>query len=180
MNKWIWLLLIAILVLGVLFWSRPRAELLQRGAAAPDFTLPDSRGELRSLAEFQGAWLLLYFYPKDDTPGCTTEACAFRDGYVELRQRGVQVVGISTDDSHSHQAFAKKHQLPFPLLSDVDGRTAERYGALWSLGPVRLAKRHSFLIDASGNIARIYRSVDPDTHYSEVLDDLTRAIETQH
>lgn len=179
MNKWIWLISIAILLLGVLFWSRPRAELLQRGAAAPDFTLPDSRGKLRSLAEFQGGWLLLYFYPKDDTPGCTTEACAFRDGYVELRQRGVQVVGVSTDDSTSHRAFAKKYQLPFPLLSDVDGRTAERYGALWSLGPVRFSKRHSFLIDASGNIARIYRSVDPDTHYTQVLNDLTQAIEAQ-
>lgn len=179
MNKWVWLALIAILLLAILFWSRPRAELLQRGAAAPDFTLPDSSGELRSLAQFQGAWLLLYFYPKDDTPGCTKEACAFRDGYVELRQRGVQVVGVNTDDSTSHQAFAKKYQLPFPLLSDVDGKTAERYGALWSLGPVRIAKRHSFLIDAAGNIVRIYRSVDPDTHYRQVLDDLTRAIGTQ-
>jgi len=118
--------------------------------------------------------VVLYFYPKDDTPGCTTEACAFRDGYVELRQRGVQVVGVSTDDSNSHQAFAKKHKLPFPLLSDVDGRTAERYGALWALGPIRLAKRHSFLIDAAGNIARIYRSVDPDNHFRQVLDELTR------
>lgn len=179
MNKWLWLAVIAVTVLGILFWSRPRAELLQRGAPAPDFALPDASGAIRSLTDFRGSWLLLYFYPKDDTPGCTKEACAFRDGYQELRQQGVQVVGVSTDDSASHQLFADKHQLPFPLLSDADGKTAERYGALWSLGPLRIAKRHSFLIDRAGNITHIYRSVDPDSHYRQVLDDLAKATDNQ-
>jgi peroxiredoxin Q/BCP len=178
-NKWLWLAVIAVAVLGIFFWSRPRADVLQPGVAAPDFDLPDARGEIRRLTDYRGSWLLLYFYPKDDTPGCTKEACAFRDGYTELRQRGVQVVGVSTDDSASHQQFATKHNLPFPLLSDVDGEIAGRYGALWSFGPIRIAKRHSFLIDASGNINQIYRNVDPDNHYRQVLEDLAKVKDTQ-
>lgn len=179
MNKGVWLSLIAVAVLGGLLWlrSQPRAETLKPGEPAPDFVLPDAQGDLRHLADFRGGWLLLYFYPRDDTPGCTKEACAFRDGYLELRQLGVQVVGISTDDSASHRAFTDKHRLPFPLLSDEDGAVAGRYGALWSFGPIRFAKRHSFLIDAAGNIAQIYRSVDSDTHYRQVLEDLTKVVD---
>jgi len=170
------LVLMSLTVLVGLFWSRDhvRAEDLLVGAAAPEFSLSDAAGQQRQLKDFRGEWLLLYFYPKDDTPGCTQEACAFRDGYQELRRRGVQVVGVSLDDAASHQAFANKHRLPFPLLSDTDGYVAERYGALWSLGPIRFSRRHSFLIDAEGRIAEIYRSVDPDTHYRQVLDDLDR------
>ena len=176
MKYSLWLSLsVAALVFG-LFWPRSQvlAEELKIGAPAPDFTLPDARGQQRRLTDFNGEWLLLYFYPKDDTPGCTKEACTFRDGYQELRRRGVQVVGVSVDDSTSHQAFAQKYNLPFPLLSDSDGQVAKRYGAFWSLGPIHFAKRHSFLIDVQGRIARIYRSVDPDTHYRQVLDDLER------
>lgn len=166
--------LLAVVVGVGLYLARnnAQAEDLVPGAPAPGFNLPDANGQSRSLDSFRGEWLLLYFYPKDDTPGCTTEACAFRDGYLELRRRGVQVVGVSLDDAASHRAFADKHSLPFPLLSDSDGQVAQAYGALWSLGPIRFAKRHSFLLDAQGNIARIYRSVDPDTHYRQVLDDL--------
>lgn len=176
MSKGLWLALIAAALMGGLLWSRgqARAEDLIPGAAAPDFALPDARGGLRRLADFRGEWLLLYFYPKDATPGCTKEACAFRDGYQELRQRGVQVVGVSMDDAASHAAFTEQHRLPFPLLSDSDGQVAARYGTLWSLGPIRFTKRHSFLIDAQGRIVQIYRSVDPDTHYRQVLEDLVR------
>lgn len=176
MSRWLWITLITVALglLGSLLWSRsqPRAETLKIGAPAPDFALADAQGSLRHLSDFRGAWLLLYFYPKDASPICTKEACVFRDGYSELRRRGVQVVGISTDDSTSHRDFAEKYRLPFPLLSDRTGRVAESYGALWSLGPLRFARRHSFLIDASGNISHIYRSVDADTHYRQVLDDL--------
>jgi len=107
------------------------------------------------------------------------EACAFRDGYQELRRRGVQVMGVSLDDTASHQAFANKHRLPFPLLSDTDGQVAKRYGALWSLGPIKYAKRHSFLIDAQGRIVQIYRSVDPDIHFRQVLEDLEKVAVTK-
>ncbi len=170
------LALVSVTLLVGLLWARGhvRAEELLAGAAAPEFSLPDAAGQQRQLEDFRGEWLLLYFYPKDDTPGCTKEACAFRDGYQELRRRGVQVVGVSLDNMASHRAFANKHRLPFPLLSDSGGHVAERYGALWSFGPVRFSRRHSFLIDPQGRIAEIYRSVDPDSHYHQVLDDLNR------
>lgn len=179
MSKWLWLAVPVLLLLGSVLWSRaqPRADTLQPGMQAPDFTLPDAQGVQRRLADYRGEWLLLYFYPKADTPGCTKEACAFRDGYLELRRRGVQVVGISVDKPAAQQAFATKYRLPFPLLSDAEGATARAYGSLWSLGPLRYARRHSFLIDAQGRIARIYRSVDVDTHYRQVLEDLAGASE---
>ncbi|MFN2309922.1 MAG: peroxiredoxin [Gammaproteobacteria bacterium] len=177
MNKGLWWFLLAALVVTGVLWTRAqaRADSLVVGAPAPDFALPDARGDLRQLADFRGEWLLLYFYPKDDTPGCTTQACAYRDGYQELRARGLQVVGVSMDDGTSHQAFAEKYRLPFPLLSDRTGEIAKRYGALWSFGPLRFARRHGFLIDAEGQIVRIYRQVDPETHYRQVLEDLTQA-----
>lgn len=181
MSKALWLTLIAAVVLAGLLWTRAqaRADSLAVGQPAPDFELPDAQGAAHALADFRGEWLLLYFYPKDDTPGCTRQACAFRDGYRELRARGVQVVGVSLDDGASHRAFAEKHRLPFPLLSDDGGAVAERYAALWSLGPVRIARRHSFLIDPQGRLARIYRKVDVDTHYRQVLDDLTEVQNAQ-
>lgn len=177
MSKALWWLLLAAVLVGGLLWARAqaRADTLAPGMPAPDFALPDARGEQRALADFRGEWLLLYFYPKDDTPGCTKQACAFRDGYQELRARGVQVVGVSLDDGESHRAFAEKHRLPFPLLSDRTGEVAASYGALWSLGPLRLTRRHSFLIDPQGRLARIYRDVDVDSHYRQVQDDLTEA-----
>lgn len=174
LNTWAWLVVAVVAVLAAMFVLRPAAAetALTVGAPAPDFALPDAHGQERRLADFRGEWLLLYFYPKDDTPGCTREACAFRDGYAELRARGVQVVGVSLDDAASHRAFAQKYRLPFPLLSDAGGTVAQRYGALWSLGPVRFAKRHSVLIDPQGRVARLYRDVDVDRHFREVLDAL--------
>lgn len=175
MSKWLWLAVPVALLLAAVFWSRgqARADALRPGMPAPDFALQDAQGATRALADFRGEWLLLYFYPKADTPVCTTEACAFRDGYLELRRLKVQVVGISVDTPAALQDFRDKYRLPFPLLSDASGNTAESYGSLWSLGPLRFARRHSFLIDAQGRIARIYRNVDADTHYRQVLDDLT-------
>jgi thioredoxin-dependent peroxiredoxin len=146
------------------------------GTRAPDFTLRDQQGEVRKLADFRGKWLVLYFYPKDDSPGCTTEACSFRDGQALISGLGAQVVGVSIDDSSSHRAFADKHQLPFPLLADVDGTVAARYGALSDWKLVKFAKRETFLIDPQGVVRKAYSKVDPDTHAAQVLSDLRALI----
>jgi len=145
---------------------------LQAGQPAPDFELPDQQGRLRKLGEWRGKWLVLYFYPKDDTPGCTTEACNFRDDWLRLQALGAEVVGISVDTSASHQAFAQKFKLPFPLLADDKAEVAARYGALSDWRLIRFAKRHTFVIDPQGRIAKVYRSVDTSKHSSEILADL--------
>jgi peroxiredoxin Q/BCP len=142
------------------------------GAKAPPFNLPDSNQTLHSLSDFKGAWLVLYFYPKDDTPGCTKEACHFRDDSSALEKLGAKVVGISVDNSDSHEDFVKKYRLPFPLLSDIDGAVAERYGALTHLGVLKFAKRHTFIIDPNGLMAKVYRAVDANQHSQTVLNDL--------
>lgn len=153
--------------------SGARAAELAVGAAAPDFRLTDQSGKAHSLADYRGRWVVLYFYPKDDTPGCTTEACAFRDDVRQLKQMQVSLLGISLDSVDSHRKFADKYGLPFPLLADTDGSAARDYGALFSLGPLRYARRHSFIVDPQGRIARIYRSVSPGGHSDEVIRDLT-------
>lgn len=142
------------------------------GSAAPDFTLPDAQSKPHSLADYAGSWLVLYFYPKDDTPGCTKEACSFRDDLFQLEKLGAKVVGVSVDDTESHAQFARKYSLPFPLLSDKDGKVADQYGALMNLGVIKKAKRYTFLIDPQGKIAKVYLSVDTSRHSQEIIDDL--------
>jgi peroxiredoxin Q/BCP len=144
------------------------------GQAAPAFRLPDQDGNNRSLADYQGKWVVLYFYPKDDTPGCTQEACLFRDDLHKLTRLGAQVIGISVDDSASHAEFARKYHLPFPLLADKNGAVADSYGALMNLGLVKFARRYTFLIDPQGKIARNYLKVDTSRHSGEIIEDLTR------
>ncbi len=142
------------------------------GSPAPDFSLVDQNGEARTLANYRQRWVVLYFYPKDDTPGCTTEACKFRDDYAAVQRLDADILGVSIDSRESHAAFSKKYNLPFPLLADPDGAVAKRYGALWGVWPLKFARRHTFLIDPQGRIARIYREVDPKTHSREVIADL--------
>ncbi|RRQ19890.1 peroxiredoxin [Guyparkeria sp. SCN-R1] len=142
------------------------------GEPAPAFTLPDQEGAPRSLADYRGDWVVLYFYPKDDTPGCTTEACSFRDNINRLIAQDAAVLGVSMDDVASHAAFAAKYELPFPLLADPDGEVVERYGALSDFLVVKFAKRQTFIIDPDGKIVKIYRKVDPDEHVRDVLADL--------
>ena len=149
------------------------------GSIAPGFSLPDQTGTLRSLEEFRGNWLLLYFYPRDDTPGCTTEACQFRDHTTVLNALGVKVVGISLDDQASHAAFAKKHKLPFALLADSDGSVSASYDALRDLWVMKMAKRYSFLINPDGVIARRYLEVDPELHARQVASDVRQLTEKQ-
>lgn len=156
----------------LMFPFASRAEALQAGDPAPAFDLLDQHGKRHALADYQGQWLVLYFYPKDDTPGCTKEACHFRDQYEHLLEKKAAVVGVSLDDVQSHKAFMEKYNLPFPLLADPGGKVALTYGSLYKLGPLRFARRHSFIIDPQGRLAKIYREVKPAGHAQEVLDDL--------
>jgi len=142
------------------------------GKAAPEFKLKNSYGELVSLKEFKGEWLLVFFYPKDDTPGCTKEACSLRDNYTEIKKLNANVIGISIDSSDSHKEFKEKYNLPFMLLSDPDGETAKEYGALNNFFIFRLAKRQSFIIDPKGVVRRVYRNVSPSNHAQEIKNDL--------
>lgn len=141
--------------------------LLEVGSEAPALQATAHDGtviDLRSL----GKPALVYFYPKDDTPGCTAEACAFRDIWTEYEKAGVLVIGVSTDDDASHKAFADKHGLPFPLIADTDQTWAESFGVRTSGG---YAQRVSFLLDAQGKVAKVYPGVDPGVHAQEVLAD---------
>jgi len=164
----------AVLVLaywGYRHFSAPSHQLAV-GNAAPYFDLEDAKGERINLNQFKNQWLVLYFYPKDDTPGCTKEACNFRDDMHKLEKLGAKVVGVSVDDKQSHDAFTKKYNLPFPLLADADGKVADAYGALTSIGPVKIAKRYTFLIDPNSNIAKTYFNVEASKHSQEIIDDL--------
>jgi len=163
-----------IMLLTVFFISQNLQAEVQLGEKAPMFDLFDQYGNPHQLLDYRGRWLILYFYPKDDTPGCTTEACNFRDDIFTIHDLGAEVVGISVDNIESHASFAEKHGLPYPLLSDGDAAVADSYGSAWSLGPVKIAKRHSFIIDPEGNIAMIYREVDPTSHSQEIIKDLKR------
>ena len=142
------------------------------GKAAPDFKLKNSYGELVSLEQFKGEWLLVFFYPKDDTPGCTKEACSLRDNFTEIKKLNANVVGISIDSSDSHKEFKEKYNLPFMLLSDSDGEAAKKYGALNNFFIFKLAKRQSFIIDPIGVVRRVYRDVSPANHAQEIKNDL--------
>ena len=152
---------------AVLWMLRPGAQRLE-GSAAPDFGLTDQSGQTHRLGDYAGRWLVLYFYPKDDTPGCTREACQFRDDIGVLGDLGAAVVGVSVDDTKSHAEFARKHELPFPLLSDPDGKTAAAYGSLLNLGVARFARRHTFIIAPDGRIAARFDKFDPARHAGEV------------
>jgi peroxiredoxin Q/BCP len=164
------LLLLASAVLWMLRPGSQRAE----GSAAPDFSLQDQEGQTHRLSDYAGRWLVLYFYPRDDTPGCTREACRFRDDIGVLGKLNAAVAGVSVDDARSHADFSRKFQLPFPLLSDPDGRTAAAYGSLLNLGVVRFARRHTFIIAPDGRIAARFDKVDPASH----AQDVARALRT--
>lgn len=144
------------------------------GVQAPDFSLPDETGTQRRLSDFRGRWVVLYFYPKDDTPGCTAEACAFRDDYSDYESAGVAILGISPDSSRTHTKFKLKYELPFPLLADDGHVVCDRYG-VW--GPKKFMGREyegvmrtTFLIDPEGLVHRIFENVKPAGHSTEVLE----------
>lgn len=149
------------------------AEVPQTGSQAPAFTLPDQAGKSHSLKDYAGRWVVLYFYPKDDTPGCTQEACAFRDDQHRLAALGVQILGVSLDGRKSHADFAAKYSLPFPLLSDESGEVTGQYGALIGMGPVKFARRYTFVIDPKGTVRKTYLDVDTKKHAQEIIQDVT-------
>ena len=147
---------------------------------APSFSLPDQNGVTHTISQYLGKKVLVYFYPKDDTPGCTTEACSFRDSYNMLQEAGLVVLGISKDTVTSHKKFGEKYDLPFPLLADVDTTVCQAYG-VWGkkkfMGREYMGiSRKSFLIDEEGKIAKIYEEVKPKDHTKEVYFDITEAM----
>ncbi|MDC0936581.1 thioredoxin-dependent thiol peroxidase [Pirellulales bacterium] len=155
---------------------------LEAGAKAPAFTLTNDQGNKVRLSQFLGTPVVLYFYPKDDTPGCTREACAFRDAQTELEAHGATVLGVSPDDAASHREFCDKYDLNFPLLADPNRQVAEKYGA-WreknmygkkSMG----IQRSTYLIDAKGKVAKVWKSVKVDGHAEQVLKALAALVES--
>lgn len=172
-GLWIALLVLVAGIGGGYYLLKPSRQVaLQVGQQAPDFTLTDQSGQTRSLADFKGKWLALYFYPKDDTPGCTRQACAFRDDHAKLQALGAEVVGVSVDTVQSHADFADKFSLTFPLLADNATQTATRYRSLVNLGVIKFARRNTFLIDPGGKIAKVYLSASARRNAGEVAADL--------
>lgn len=148
------------------------------GGIAPDFELFDQTGQLHSLEDYRGQWVVLYFYPKDETPGCTTQACEFRDNIFAFRELNAQILGVSLDDVDSHRKFAENHSLPFPLLADESGRAADLYGVKTRMLGMTVAKRQTFIIDPDGNLAKHYESVKPGSHSETVIADLKALAQT--
>ena len=147
--------------------------MVEEGKPAPDFELTSDSGERVKLSDFRGKPVVLYFYPKDDTPGCTTQACGIRDAYSDFRDRGAVVLGVSPDDESSHVKFKEKYSLPFTLLADPDHEVADDYG-VWKernrYGKKSMGiERSTFVIDAHGNVTKAMRRVKPDTHADDVL-----------
>ncbi|AXE62165.1 peroxiredoxin [Candidatus Thioglobus sp. NP1] len=146
---------------------------LEVGDKAPNFILNDQNNESHQLSDYEGRWVILYFYPKDDTPGCTTQACDFRDAVKRIIASRSVVFGLSLDSVESHKRFSDKNNLPFSLLSDEEGVAAKSYDSLNNFMGYKSAKRNTFIIDPEGFLSKIYLSVDPKTHSQMVLNDLS-------
>lgn len=144
------------------------------GSQAPEFDLLDQNGKRQRLSDYRGKWLVLYFYPKDDTPGCTTEACNFRDDYFKIRALGAVVMGVSLDDVSSHKAFSEKYHLPFSLLADSKKQVAKAYNVLRGFGLFSFSSRQTYIIDPQGKVAKHYASVNASRHATEIIKDLKK------
>ena len=146
---------------------------VKEGDKAPDFAVPDTEGKTVRLKDLRGKKVVLYFYPKDDTPGCTKEACSFRDSFATFKRRGIEVLGVSLDNERSHQKFTQKYSLPFRLLADTDRAVSEAYGTYGEkkfMGRTYMGNnRMTFLIDKKGKIKKIFSKVKPEDHSEEVL-----------
>lgn len=149
------------------------------GTEAPDFTLLDQHGKSHTLSSYRGQWVLIYFYPKDDTPGCTTEACEMRDNIMNFEASNLQVLGVSVDSVASHKKFSSKYDLPFPILADTEKEVVRAYG-VWGLrqfmgNAYEGTARTSFLVDPGGKISKVYAAVKPAKHATEVLGDVPKS-----
>jgi len=161
--------------LSLLFPWLAHGEMLKVGDAAPAFSTDAVIGDQSvpvKLSDYRGRTVVLYFYPKDNTPGCTKEACAFRDGYNELQRWGIVVLGCSIDSADNHRAFARKYSLPFPLMLDPDRKIAKAYGAANGIPILGLDRRITYVIGPDGHILKVYPNVDPATHAKEIIRDL--------
>jgi len=164
------LLLIGVLATVVIVpWFFSRSTAPAAGSSAPEFTLLSQDGSSVSLKDYRGKWVVLYFYPKDQTPGCSREAHNFQVDQPKYAERNAVVLGVSVDSVDSHKKFCAKEGLNFKLLADTDRKVSDSYGSLTNLGFVKFSSRHTFLIDPTGNVAKIYTSVDPLRHSAEVL-----------
>ena len=164
------------LVLLLMIFNTNANEKLSAGMTAPDFTLVDQDNIKRTLSDFQGEWVVLYFYPKDDTPGCTTEACSFRDNIEIINNLNTNILGVSVDSQESHKEFSEKYSLPFPILADINGEVAKKYDSYGSFVGFKYASRHTFIINPSGKIHKIYKKVNPSKHASEIIEELKNNI----
>ncbi|MEK6592552.1 MAG: peroxiredoxin [Pseudomonadota bacterium] len=172
-----WLLTALVAGMALLLWRMSvfaNRNLPRPGDSAPDFELPDQNSRPRASAQFRGRWLVLYFYPRDDTRGCTEQAARFREAMSEFDALDAAVCGVSVDGSESHAKFVRKYNLPFTLLADKAGVVAARYGSLRNFGFMKLAKRNTFLIDPQGRVARVYLGVNPARNARAVVDDLRK------
>ena len=142
------------------------------GVAAPEFTLQDQNNQARSLQDFKGKWLVLYFYPKDNTPGCTTEAKNFKRDYEKFKALNAEIVGVSLDDVESHKEFVEVTGINFPILADTEEKAAKAYNVLGGMGPLRYTKRQTFVIDPEGYVSKHYESVNAEQHSEQLLKDL--------
>ena len=149
---------------------------LAGGMDAPAFKLIDQYNTERELKDYKNKWLVIYFYPKDDTPGCTTEACSFRDNIEIINKLNTSILGVSVDSNESHKEFSKKYSLPFPILSDINGEVAKKYDSFGSFVGFKYASRHTFIINPSGKIHKIYKKVDPKNHVEEIITELKNNI----
>jgi peroxiredoxin Q/BCP len=148
------------------------AIVIEVGSIAPNFNLQDQNLKYHSLSDYIGSWVIIYFYPKDDTFGCTAQACGIRDAQDKIINTKAIIFGISIDSVESHKIFANKYQLTFPILSDIKGKVSSSYNSLQNLFVTKIAKRNTFIIDPDGNIAKIHYSVNPQKHSQMVLDEL--------
>ncbi len=168
---WVWIAVVILLLGGLLLIWRANADsMLAAGTPAPAFSLPNQNGEVINSSTLQGHWYVIYFYPKDDTPGCTKEACGFRDRLYELQAMDVRILGVSFDSVDSHRAFAEKYRLNFDLLANPEGRVIRAYGAT---SPVPgFARRVSYLVDDTGVIRKTYPDVTPSAHAGDIIRDV--------
>jgi peroxiredoxin Q/BCP len=169
-------LIVLVVIVGILVVPRlvSRTALPAVGTQAPQFTLSSQEGTPVSLIDYRGKWVVLYFYPKDQTPGCTREAHNFQADQSKYAERNAVILGVSVDSVDSHKKFCAKEGLNFKLLADTDHKVTSAYGSLTNLGVAKFAARHTFLIDPNGRIAKVYSSVDPAQHSAEVLAELDK------